>query len=213
MLNFFKIAIGFIIAASFLVSVYFYPLMPDVIASHWGADGQVDGYMGKFWGLFLMPTISLVMFLLFVFLPKIDPLKENIKKFRKEFDVFLLIIFLFMFYLHGLTIAWNMGARFNMGQFMAPFMGILFFAAGVLMESSKMNWFIGIKTPWTLSSEKVWNKTHKLGGMLFKISGIFAILGFVFPEYAIWLIIVPVIVSSIYSILYSYLEYRKEKNI
>ncbi|MDP2741185.1 MAG: DUF1648 domain-containing protein, partial [bacterium] len=76
-----KIIILIIIAASFLISFYLYPAAPDKMASHWNIAGEVDGYMSKFWGLFLMPIISLVMFLLFTIIPKIDPMKENVQKF------------------------------------------------------------------------------------------------------------------------------------
>jgi uncharacterized membrane protein len=202
-----------IIAISFLFGIYFYPLFPDKIASHWGIDGQVNGYMNKFWGLFLMPIISVVLFLLFIFLPKIDPLKENIKKFQNYFDKFILLIFIFLFYIYSLTILWNLGKRFNMGQLLAPAIGILFAYAGVLIENAKRNYFIGIRTPWTLASENVWNKTHKLGGKLFKISGIIAIFGFLFPDQAVYLVIIPVIISTIYSTVYSYLEFKKENSI
>jgi uncharacterized membrane protein len=99
-----------------------------------------------------------------------------------------------------------------MVQLMIPFMGILFYYSGVLIENSKRNWFIGIKTPWTLSSEAVWNETHKIGGKLFKIAGIIAIFGIFFLKYALFFILVPIILSSIYTIIYSYLQYKKQRN-
>ena len=200
------------IVISFLTAFYFYPQMPFKMASHWGINGEANGYMTKFWGLFFMPILSVIMFLLFLLIPKIDPMKENIQKFKKQFDIFILIIISFIFYIYLLTIFWNLGARFNMVQFMAPFMGVLFFYSGILIENSKRNWFVGIRTPWTLSSENVWNKTHKLGGKLFKISGALVFLGFIFPQYAFFLILLPVIASSLYSVIYSYAEFKKEKN-
>ena len=67
-----------------------------------------------------------------------------------------------------------------------------------------------IRTPWTLSSDTVWDKTHKIGGFLFKISGAFALIGIFFGDYAIWFLLVPVIVSTVYTVVYSYIEYKKE---
>ena len=166
-----------IIILSFLIGVYFYPKMPDKIVSHWDIDGGVDGYMSKIWGLFLMPIISIGIFLFFLLLPKIDPLKKNIDKFRKYFDYFILTLILFLFYLFLLTIFWNVGWRFNMIQVLAPAFGILFFYVGVLMEKAKRNWFIGIRTPWTLSNDKVCEKTHDVGGKLFKASGMTILFG------------------------------------
>jgi uncharacterized membrane protein len=206
-----KIIILAVIAISFLVGFYLYPYMPEKVASHWNIEGEVDGYMPKFWGLFLMPIISLVIFLLFLLIPKLDPLKENIKKFREYFDKFILLMILFILYIHTLTILWSFGWRFDMGQLMAPAMGILFYFAGILIGKSKRNWSIGIRTPWTLSSDLNWDKTHKLGSKLFKISGVIAFFGLLLPGLAFYLVIIPVILSAIYSFVYSYLEYQKEK--
>jgi len=199
-----------IILFSFLFGIYLYPQMPEKIASHWNVQGQVDGYMSKFWGLFLMPLISAGLFLLFIAIPKIDPLKTNIEKFRKYYDGFITLVIIFLFYLYLLTIFWNMGIRFDIIQLLAPAFGILFYYCGILTENAKRNWFIGIRTPWTLSNDAVWDKTHKIGGKLFKISGIVVLFGIFFRNYALFFILVPVILVAIYTIIYSYVEYQKE---
>lgn len=200
-----------IILFSFAIGICLYPKMPIDMASHWNAQGQVDGYVSKFWGLFLLPIISLGLFFLFILIPKIDPLKANIEKFRKYFDGFVILIILFLFYLYLLTIFWNFGVQFSMNQVLPPAFSILFFYCGILIEKVKRNWFIGIRTPWTLSNDKVWERTHKIGGKLFKVVGIIAFLGIIFPNYAFFLILFPVIAVSIYTVIYSYLEYRKER--
>ena len=199
-----------LILISFGIGAYSFPQMPEKMASHWNTKGEADGYMSKFWGLFLMPIILLGLFLLFILIPKIDPLKENIAKFRKYFDGFIVLITLFLFYIYLLTIAWNLGKRFNMGQMMMPALGMLFYYCGILTENAKRNWFIGIRTPWTLSSERVWNKTHKIGGKLFKVAGLIAFLGIFFPNYAFYFILVPALLVAFYTIIYSYFEYQKE---
>ncbi|HUW71869.1 MAG TPA: SdpI family protein [Candidatus Humimicrobiaceae bacterium] len=205
-----KVIIIGIIILSFLVGVYFYSQMPERMASHWNAQGEVDGYMSKGRGLFFMPLMSAGLLLLFLIIPKIDPLKENIKKFRKYFDGFIVLLMLFLFYVYLLTIFWNIGARFNMSQLMIPAMGILFYYCGILVENAKRNWFIGIRTPWTLSSEAVWDKTHKIGGRLFKIAGVVAFLGIFFPKQSILFVLIPVLLVTAYTLIYSYFEYQKE---
>lgn len=199
-----------LIAISFVLAAYLYPQMPDMMASHWNYKGEVDGYMSKFGGLFFMPTLSLVLFALFLLIPKIDPRKENIAKFGKYFDGFILAMEIFLFYLYILTILWSSGLRFDMTELMAPAMGLLFYYCGVLVENSKPNWFIGIRTPWTLSSEKVWNETNRLGGKLFKMVGVISFLGILGGSYAIFFMLVPVILASIYIIVHSYFLYAKE---
>jgi uncharacterized membrane protein len=207
-----KIISILIIAASFAVSIYFYPLLPAKIASHWNAQGQVNGYMDKFWGLFLMPAISVLLLLLFLAIPKIDPLKENIAQFRKHFDWFIVLIISFLFYIHLLSILWNMGIIFDFTRALVPALGILIYSIGIIMENAKRNWFIGIRTPWTLSNEKVWDKTHKLGGTLFKISGIISLLGLFFPKIAIILLIAPIITTVVIAVVYSYFAFRGENS-
>jgi uncharacterized membrane protein len=184
--------------------------MPEKMASHWGINGQVNGYINRFWGLFLMPFISVGLFLLFLLIPRIDPLKENIAKFRNYFDNFIVLIILFLFYLYCLTIFWNKGYRFNMVQFLAPALGALFYYAGVLIGNAKRNWFIGIRNPWTLSNDVVWDKTHQLGGKLFKTVGVLSLLGVVFPAWALFFILIPIILVSVYTTVYSYFEYQRE---
>jgi len=199
-----------LILISFGLGIYFYPQMPDKMASHWNIKGEADGYMSKFWGLFLMPIILLGLFLLFILIPKIDPLKENIAKFRKYFDGFIVLIMVFLFYIYLLSIAWNFGKRFDMGRMMVPALDILFYYCGILIENAKRNWFIGIRTPWTLSNEKVWERTHKIGGKLFKIAGLIAFLGIFFPNYVFYFILVPALLFTFYTIIYSYFDYQKE---
>jgi uncharacterized membrane protein len=157
-----------------------------------------------------MPIVSLAMFLLFLLIPKIDPLKANIEKFRKYYNSFIALIILFLFYVYLLTIAWNFGYRFNMAYFMVPALAVLFYWSGTLIEKSKRNWFIGIKTPWTISNDVVWEKTHKLGGKLFKAAALLSLLGLFFGSLAFWFTILPVLVFSVYLLFYSYFEYQKE---
>ncbi len=206
-----EIIIILLILLSFVSALYLYPRMPEQMASHWNAQGEVDDYMPRFWGLFLLPLITAGLFLLFLVIPKIDPLKENIRKFRRYYDIFILFIVIFMFYIYFLTILWNFNVSFDMNRFLIPAMGLLFFYAGILTENAKMNWFVGIRTPWTLSSEKVWDKTNKLGGRLFKIAGLIAFLGFFFPQYSVLLIMIPVLSLVVFIVFYSYFEYQKEK--
>jgi len=199
-----------IILLSFIVSIYSYPQMPEKVASHWNAQGQVNGYMPKFWGLFLAPFILVGLALLFAAIPRIDPLKENIQKFRKYYDGFIILFFIFMLSIHFQIILWNLGIRISPNVIIPISIGILFFYTGVLCENAKRNWFIGIRTPWTLSSERVWEKTHKVGGKLFKIAGVIAFIGVFFQNYALFFILIPAVLTAIYTIVYSYIQYQKE---
>lgn len=201
-----------IVVITFAVGGYYYPQMPEKIASHWNAQGMVDGYTSKFWGMFLMPIISLALALLLILLPRIDPLKANIEKFKGYYTWFVAAIMLLLLYIFLLTIFWNRGYGFNMLQLMAPAFAVLIYLVGVLVQKAKRNYFIGIRTPWTLSSDRVWDKTHSIAGRLFKAAAVVALLGVLFPGYTIYFILGPIVLAALFSAVYSYIEYRKEEN-
>jgi uncharacterized membrane protein len=201
-----------LIGLAVLAGALLWNQLPDQMASHWNANDEVDGTMSKFWGVSMMPLITLGMLVLFLVLPNVDPLKANIAQFRESFNLFILVIVAFMLYVHGLTLAWSLGYQdFRMSAAMLPFMGVLFIAVGWMLKKAKRNFFIGIRTPWTLSSDTVWDKTHRLGSSLFMASGALAIVGGFFGGMAaFWLTFIPLIGSSLFLVVYSYVLYRGE---
>jgi uncharacterized membrane protein len=201
-----------LIVLSVLAGVLLWNRLPDQMASHWDVNDRVNGYMPKFWGLFMLPLMMLGMFALFAVIPSIDPLKANIAQFRETFNLFIVFIFLFMVYVHGLTLIWNMGiANLTMSTALLPAMGLLFMFVGYMLRKAKRNFFIGIRTPWTLSSDFVWDKTHQVGSVLFFLSGVLALLGGFFGgQIAFALILVPLLGSTLFLVIYSYVLYRQE---
>lgn len=200
------------IVAATIVGGALWNRLPDPMASHWGPNDEVNGYMSKFWGVFLLPLITLGMTALFLVIPSIDPLKANIAQFRDVFNLFIMLIVAFMLYLYALTLRWNLGyTDFGMSEAMLPAMGILFFFIGFLLRKAKRNFFIGIRTPWTLSSDRVWDETHRLGSVLFMVSGVLAFLGSLFGgTTAFWFLLVPIIGSTLITLVYSYVIYQRE---
>lgn len=187
--------------------------MPDKIASHWGLAGQVNGYLPKIWGVFLLPVLSLVIYLIFWFIPKLDPLKTNLDRFRRYYDNFGVLLVLFMTYLHVLVLTWNYGTKFDMVKFMIPAFSAFIYYCGIVIQNSQRNWFIGIRTPWTMSNDVVWDKTHALGGKLFKLSAIISLFGFFANRYAFFLLLVPLTATVIFTFFYSYFLYQKIKKV
>jgi len=201
-----------LIIGATIAGVLLWNQLPDQMASHWDVNDQVNGYMSKFWGVYMMPLITIVLFLLFLLIPNIDPLKANIAEFRGTFNLFIAFIIGFMVYIHALTLRWNLGyTNLGIGKAMLPAMGILFFIIGSMLRKAKRNWFIGIRTPWTLSSDNVWDKTHQLGATLFMISGAIAVVGGFFGGVvAFWSIMIPVLGTTIFLVVYSYVLYQRE---
>jgi uncharacterized membrane protein len=200
-----------IIVLSFGVALYFYPSLPDTIVSHWGSQGEPNGQSSKAFGLFFMPILITVLTGLFLLIPKIDPLKKNIEEFRDSFDWFIVAFGAFMLYVYVLTVVWNAGYLFNMIKFMAPAFALLFYYVGVMIGRTKRNYFIGIRTPWTLANDKVWEKTHKLGGLLFKISALVILLVYYNTCLGLVSFVAYLVIVSIFLIVYSYYEFTKQK--
>ena len=186
--------------------------LPDPMASHWNVNDQVDGYMSKFWGVFMMPLVTLGMFLIFLVVPNIDPLKANIAQFRETFNLFIAFMVGFMVFIHVLTLRWNLGyMNLGIGQAMLPAMGLFFIVIGSLLRKVKRNFFIGIRTPWTLSSDTVWEKIHQFGAVLFMASGVLAVVGgFIGGNIAFWIFFAPLTGSTIFLLIYSYVLYQRE---
>jgi uncharacterized membrane protein len=207
-----SILVLILIGLSMFAGAMLWNQLPEQMASHWDINDEVNGFIPKFWGVFLMPLITLAMLGLFLVLPGIDPLKENVAQFRESFNFFIALISAFMLYIHGLTLAWSLGYQnFKMSAAMLPFLGSLFIAIGLMLRKSKRNFFIGIRTPWTLSSDSVWDKTHQLGSVLFMASGALAIIGGFFGgTIAFLMMFVPLIGSSLLPVIYSYVLYRIE---
>ncbi|MFH1105781.1 MAG: DUF1648 domain-containing protein [Candidatus Aenigmatarchaeota archaeon] len=198
-----------IIALSFALALYFYPSMPERMASHWDASGQVNGYMPKTYALLLMPAISLVMYGLFLIIPMIDPLRKNIKKFWGYYENLLTAIIGFMFYIFSATIAYNLGYGFSMNYLIIPALSVLFYYIGVVMEHARRNWSIGIRTPWTISDDRVWKKTHLAAGKVFKASAVMTLFALFPTGFGIFFAIAPIAIGALALTIYSFLLYRK----
>jgi uncharacterized membrane protein len=209
------IVVLLMIVAATLAGLLLWNRLPEQMASHWNINDQVDGYMSKFWGVFMVPLITLGMFVLFLVIPSIDPLKANIAQFREAFNLFIVLVVAFMLYTYGLTLAWSLGyTGFRMSSSMLPAIGLLFIFIGFMLRHAKRNFFIGIRTPWTLSSDRVWNKTHQIGSTLFIVAGALAVIGSFFGgRTAFWMLMVPIFGSTIFLMVYSYVLYKQETNM
>ena len=199
-----------VIGLTWVTAIVLYDGMPARMATHWNAAGVADGYAGKAFALFLIPAIMLLVQGLFVLIPKIDPLRKNIEAFREQFEGFALLLSVFMAYLFVLIILWSKGALFSMTVALMPAFASMFYGMGSLLKGIKRNWFVGIRTPWTMSSDVVWDKTHALGSRLFKVSGVVILAGVVLPQYAVWFMVGPILASTLISVVYSYRVFKKE---
>jgi len=199
-----------LIILMFIVSFYLYPQMPERMPIHWNAKGEIDNYGNRFVGLFLMPIFLTAIYLLFLFLPKIMVYQKNFEKFKNYFYGFKVVFILFFAIIYIAALLPNFGIIFNIGYIMIPALSLLLFYIGYMLKFAKRNYFIGIRTPWTLTNEKVWDKTHQLGSKLFMIYAVIMISSIFLVRHFIWFLLIPLIAIILYLFIFSYLEYKKE---
>jgi uncharacterized membrane protein len=209
-MNLIRYAILGSIIATLLLTIAAYPSLPPTVASHWNASGMADGSMAKLPGLAIVPFIMVACTALFFVLPRIDPLRKNYEKFRNYYEGFVLVFVLYLLAIQLLIILWNAGYPLDMNIAFAVLFGLLFIYIGFLVEHAEPNWFVGIRTPWTMSSATVWKKTHETGGKLFRIAGVVSILGVFAGPYTFAFILVPAIAVAVYTVVYSYIAYQNE---
>ncbi len=184
-----------------------YNRLPDPMVTHWGTGGDPNGWMSRFWGAAIGPLMMVGLYLLFWAIPSIDPLKENIAAFRPLYNGFVVLMLLFLGYVQALSLAWNLGWQVDIGTAMMPVLGVLFVTIGWFLPRAKPNWFVGIRTPWTLSDPQVWEDTHRLGGKMFILSGAVLLLAALYPP-LLWGGIALLVALSLWLVVYSYLRYR-----
>lgn len=199
-----------LIACSYVLSLLAIPFLPSEVAIHWNAAGEADGFTNKWWGALLLPILLTGIVALIVFLPKVDPRKENYEKFEKVYRIFLHVFVLFLFSIHVVTLAYNIGIPVQVDIVVPIGVGVLFIVLGNYMPKIKPNYFIGIRTPWTLENEVVWQKTHRVGGKVFVIMGV--LIMFTIFVTSVWRFIFLMIVvfgGTMYLFIQSYIFSRK----
>lgn len=191
---------------------FVYPMLPDIIATHWGVDGQVNGTGGKFTQL-IVAAIPLLMYVFMVLLPRIDPRRENYVLHNKAYTVTQEVLVLFLIGLNWATIAYNLGAPLDIQKFVVIPLGLLIAVTGNYMGQIRPNYFFGIKTPWTLANEEVWRKTHRMGGSFFIAAGlIISISAFFSGTNSFIITMTALLVASFIPVIYSYVIFRKLQN-
>lgn len=198
-----------IIMAIFAISLYMAPCITKV-PTHWNAQGEIDAYSSKTFAALFFPLLTIAMYLLMLFLPKTDPFKENYQYFEKQYYFIRLMLVLMFAGIFFFTFLATIGYKLNIMYFTVPFLSLFFIIVGAFMPKIKKNWFVGIKTPWTLQSDEVWLKTHKLAGKTMIVGGILAFFTvFLKSETAFSFFITIVLVSALLPVVYSYFIYRK----
>lgn len=204
-----KYAVFLLLAVLVTITGYGFTQLSGDIAVHFDSSGQPDSYMPLIPGLLMLPGIGVITFLFFRVLPKIDPLGDNYESFEDLFELLKLLLVGIFTYLQGLIVAWNLGYRYDASLMVVPVVFSAYLLAAKIMEEADRNWFIGIRTPWTLSSDRVWEETHEKTAPLMKLAAVVSLAPAVFPGYSVYFYTVPAVLIAVFSTLYSYWSYRK----
>jgi uncharacterized membrane protein len=205
------IALFVLILATLLADVWVYPRLPDRVSPHLGVEGSVIVSMPKEATLVFIPVLLAIFLILYWVIPKIRPMKGNIEKFQEGYDTLWLTLAYFAAYIHMLLLASNLGvARFDFTVGVLPAVAVLWYVMGTILIKAKNSYraFIGIRTPWTMKSDVVWDKTHAFGGNAFKVAALVLLFGLFSPSATIGFIIIPVALAALASVIYSYVVWR-----
>lgn len=201
-----------VIAAMFVIGALLYPQLPAEMPSHWNIRGQVDGTMPKPWGVYLLPLVTLSVYLLLLVLPRIDPKRANYREFAGAYRAFRLVLIVFMASLYGVVLASALGYALPVDRLVQAGVGLLFAVFGNFLGKVRHNYFVGIKTPWTLADADVWRTTHRFAGKVWVAAGAVAVVASLLPQPAAAIVgIGAMSLAAATSIAYSYRAWHQRQ--
>jgi uncharacterized membrane protein len=205
---------GLVVAAlAAAVSVWAFSRLPDTVATHWNLRGTPDGYSSRVWAVAVMPLVMLGLTGLFNVLPKVDPRRENYAKFLGSYWLIANAILAFTGVAHGLIIANGLGYTVQVDRLLPVGVGLLFAFLGNYLTRVEPNWFIGVRTPWTLSSDAVWRRVHRTAGWLFVVAGLVIAAGAFAPRSAFMpLFVATVALAAGIPVVQSYVLWKREQH-
>lgn len=194
-------------------AVIVYPHLPEQVPGHWNIHGEIDAYYPKSFGAFFPPLMAIGLYVLMVVLPLADPKRDNYVRFTGAYTFIRWALVLFTVVLFIATILVALGYEVNIGLVVKAIVSILFLIIGNFMGQFRHNYFVGIKTPWTLASEEVWQSTHRLGAKIW-VAGSLVCLAMapVMAEWGTYVFFAAVMVMAFVPIIYSYLLFVRMKN-
>jgi immunity protein, SdpI family len=201
------VSLAFVVA-SFALVAWFYARLPDPYPTHWGLHGEANQWVAKPWGPFVLPLVAAGVWLLLAVLPAISPRGYRIEKFGPSFARMLVLINGFFTALNGVVVAQALGAHLGMGRVLLLLTGALLVGVGNYLGKTTPNFFVGVRTPWTLASPVVWERTHRLAAWLFVATGALLVLVGALTDRAPT-VLLAVLVPALVPIVYSYVIYRR----
>lgn len=196
------------------ISLLFWSQVPANMPIHWNAAGQPDRFASKEFGLLLFPALTFFLPMLIMGMTKLDPRRDNVEGSQTPILWIIAGTSLLMLAVHGFTVYASMTKEMSLPvHLLVPMIGLFFAGIGALLPRIKSNWFVGIRTPWTLSSEKVWERTHRVGGRWMMAGGLLAaVVSYFLPgSFALFGGIALLVLSGLVPVALSYIYFREEQ--
>lgn len=200
-----------LVAASWVMLASFWPRLPEMVPTHWGVNGEVNQWTPRVPGAFIGPVMASVLYVLLTLMPWIDPRKQHYEAFGRVYQLLKTALVAFFLLLTYLTLSAAITPSKHL-ELSALFVGIglMFLVIGNYLPKVRSNWFVGIRTPWTLSSEEVWYRTHRFGGKVMLVAGLLFILAAWLPQaWQIGVAIPAAVLMGALPILYSYVVFKR----
>lgn len=204
-----------VVGAMLLLGAWAWLRLPAdaLVPIHWGVDGKIDGYATKTVGLFLLPLITIGVSALFWVIPFIEPRRANLEKSAKAYAAIWIALVLLMAAIDVVAVAAALGADLDMTLIVFVSIGALFIVIGNYLPKVRSNYLVGIRTPWTLTSDLAWDRTHRAGGRLFVLEGIaFIVVGLLrpAPQAVIAVLVGGIAIMLTFVFVYSYRVWRTD---
>ena len=203
-----------IIALMLLASAWAWIKLPPgaQVPIHFDAQGQANGFASKFWGLLLVPLIGIALLALLYFIPKAEPRSANLARSAGAYNAVCIAVMALIGIVQVVTVASALGWTSNGASIIFALVGGLFMLIGLALPRVRSNFIFGIRTPWTLTSERSWSVTHRVGGWVFVISGaVLALSAFAIPAPAIvWVLLAVIGAVVVIPTVVSYLVWRDD---
>lgn len=177
---------------------------------HWNLEGHADGFGSKSRALMLMPALLFGVTLIMQLVPGLDPRRENMESNGKFWNAISIQIGVFLAYVHILLVLAALGRALDMTNALIPALCILFAGIGNYLGKTRSNWFGGVRTPWTMSSDYSWEKTHRAAGYMFMLSGVVTFAAWLFtgPTQAFIVLFASLTLSTLGAVVMSYIYWR-----
>jgi uncharacterized membrane protein len=205
---------GVLIAAMFAITAWAWAAIPSdaAVPVHWGLSGQPDRYGGKGEALLLTPIIGLVLTAILAIAPRLEPRRQNFAASSGPYTVIWIAVMAFFLVVHVVLVSAAMGRAIDMLVAFPIAIGALFVVIGAQMGKTRSNHFMGIRTPWTLSSELSWGETHRVGSWAFMGLGVLlALAGMLRSEVLLLAVLVLAMPLEIIAlIIYSYVVWKRD---